>query len=98
MTDPSTLAFAVCIVLIVISVQRSKKKLRTILYSVLCAPVAVMLFAFGLASLIRTMNTESVGRGAVDISFLASALVSLIHSRLTNLKSDSGKTPTIKPN
>lgn len=93
MSDPSLAGFALCIVAIVISVQRSKKKLKTALYSAVCTPVAVILFGIALGSLIPSMNTEAVGRGAVDISFFAAALVGLVHSRLTQPKVEQ-KTPT----
>ena len=68
------------LVVVGLSIDKSKKQLNTTLYT-----LAAMALTFGLvmvvAQVLPTFNTEATGAGMVDVMFLIGMLTALIHSR-----------------
>jgi hypothetical protein len=74
--------------LVAYSIYRSKKKLKTILYSV-CGLVGGILATVSLAPVFPYVPKSAIGAASVYVGELTTCLVSLMHSRSTLKKMHS---------
>ena len=68
--------------LMVYSIAQSKRKLRTVLYSI-CGLLGGGLAMIAMSLVFPNANQSAIGAAAVDLALLTAALVGLIHSRIT---------------